>query len=99
MYEILMGHDRYVADIRDVLFAQMATEGKKKGHICHPYDICTFLIGQEAGIIFTDSSGKPLDGNFDLLEEVGWIGYANAHIQNLVEPVLLSIMRSEKLID
>lgn len=97
MYEILMGHDRYVADIRDVLFQKMASQGLKKGHICHPYDICVFLIGREAGVEFTNSHGKPLDAGFDLLEEVGWIGYANSHIRNLVEPVLLKLMQKEGL--
>jgi len=99
MYEILMGHDRYVADIRDVLFAKMAREGKKKGHICHPYDICTFLIGKEAGVQFTDSIGKELDAPFNLLAEVGWIAYANADIRSLVEPVLMERMQHHGLID
>lgn len=98
MYEILMGHDRYVADIRDVLFQKMSKEGLKKGHICHPYDICVFLIGREAGVEFTDSRGMPLDAGFDLLEEVGWIAYANSQIRSLVEPVLLDIMHKEDLI-
>ena len=99
MYEILMGHDRYVADIRDVLFAKMAREGKKKGHICHPYDICTFLIGKEAGVHFTDSLGNDLDAPFNLLAEVGWIAYSNSSIRNLVEPVLLERMKFHGLID
>jgi len=98
MYEILMGHDRYVADIRDVLFAKMAKEGKKKGHICHPYDVCTFLIGKEAGVQFTDSEGKELDAPFNLLAEVGWIAYSNSSIRALVEPVLLERMKYHGLI-
>jgi len=98
MYEILMGHDRYVADIRDVLFAKMARDGKKKGHICHPYDICTFLIGKEAGVEFTDSLGNELDAPFNLLAEVGWMAYANPSIRALVEPVLLERMRHHSLI-
>lgn len=98
MYEMLMGHDRYVADIRDVLFRKMAKEGLKKGHVCHPYDICTFLIGKEAGIEFTDSFGNELDAPFNLLAEVGWIGYANKEIRSKVEPVLLSKMKDYGLI-
>jgi hypothetical protein len=98
MYEMLMGHDRYVADIRDVLFAKMARDGKKKGHICHPYDICTILIGLEAGLEITDSKGMPFNARFNLLDDVGWIAYANKEIQNLVEPVLLKLLRKEGLI-
>src|SRR5690606_23963849 len=40
LYEILMGHDRFVADIRAALFDKMKKEGKKIGHVCHPYDVC-----------------------------------------------------------
>jgi hypothetical protein len=98
MYEMLMGHDRYIADIRDVAFARLEKEGRKKGHICHPYDICTFLIGQEAGIRFTDSRGNPLDAPFNLLAGVGWIAYANDQIRERVEPVLLGRMRAHGLI-
>lgn len=98
MYEMLMGHDRYIADVRDVLFAKMVRDGQKKGHVCHPYDICTFLIGQEAGISFSDSFGNTLDAPFSLLAEVGWIAYANENIRALVEPVLLSKLRQYHLI-
>jgi hypothetical protein len=98
LYEILMGHDRYVADIRDVLFSKMAKDGKKKGHICHPYDVCTFLIGKEAGVQFTDSFGNNFDAPLNLLADVGWIAYCNSEIRALVEPVLLERMKFHGLI-
>jgi fructose-1,6-bisphosphatase/inositol monophosphatase family enzyme len=98
MYEILMGHDRYVADIRDLLNKKLMAEGRPKGHICHPYDVCVFLIGQEAGLIITDSKGKPFNCKMDLISDIGWIAYANAHIQQEVEPILLKLMHKHNLL-
>jgi hypothetical protein len=98
LYEMLMGHDRFVADIRDLLYARLAAEGKPKSHTCHPYDICMVLIAKEAGLEITDSRGRPFDAPFNLLDEVGWIAYANKEIRHAVEPVLLKLMKKEGLI-
>lgn len=98
LYEMLMGHDRFVADIRDLLYAKLAAEGKPKSHTCHPYDICTVLIAREAGLEITDSRGRPFDARFNLLDEVGWIAYANKEIRHTVEPVLLGLMKKEGLL-
>jgi fructose-1,6-bisphosphatase/inositol monophosphatase family enzyme len=99
LYEMLMGHDRFVADIRNVLYRKLAKEGKTPGHVCHPYDICTKLIGKEAGLIITDAYGNNLNLPLDLLTNVDWIGYANADIRAEVEPILQHLMRKYGLID
>lgn len=98
LYELLMGHDRYNADIRDVLYAKREAQGLKAGHVCHPYDLCASLIGMEAGIELTDSRGECLNPPFSLQEPCGWIGYANRSIRRQVEPVLLHLMQQEGLI-
>jgi fructose-1,6-bisphosphatase/inositol monophosphatase family enzyme len=81
MYELLMGHDRFIADVRGALFRKFKREGKRIGHVCHPYDVCCILIGHEAGLILKDVNGAPLDAPLDLLSDVDWIGYANAEIE------------------
>jgi fructose-1,6-bisphosphatase/inositol monophosphatase family enzyme len=93
LYEMLMGHDRFIADIRTLLYRKLAKEGKRAGHVCHPYDLCATLIGKEAGLIITDAFGNPLDTPLDLLASVDWIGYANEHIRNEIEPVLQKLMQ------
>jgi len=98
MYEMLMGHDRYVADLRDLLNLKLAREGRPKGHICHPYDVCVFLIGTEAGLIITDSKGKPFNCPMDLISDIGWIAYANEAIQQEVEPILLRLSQKHGLV-
>jgi fructose-1,6-bisphosphatase/inositol monophosphatase family enzyme len=93
LYELLLGHDRFTADIRTLLYRKLAREGRKAGHVCHPYDLCTHLIATEAGLIVTDAFGRPLDAPLDVLSAVDWIGYANEHIRQQVEPVLQKLMR------
>lgn len=97
MYEIIRGHDRFVADIRATLFDKMKSEGKKIGHVCHPYDICTLLIAKEKGVIFTDAKGNELDAPFNLLYPIDWIGYANEKIKQEVEPVLQRLIKKHIL--
>ncbi len=99
LYEMLMGHDRFIADIRHILYNKLEKEGKKRGHVCHPYDICTKMIASEAGIIITDVYGTRLDAPLDVLSPVDWIGYANGHIRSEVEPVLQMLMKKYGLLE
>ncbi len=79
LYELMAGHDRFVADLRPLI---------AKGLCCHPYDLCTALIAQEQGVIVTDAAGRPLNAPLDVLSDVAWVGYANAEIRRQVEPPL-----------
>ncbi len=92
LYELMMGHDRMIADVRSLLYEKCQREGKPTGHSCHPYDICTALIAQEAGVIVTNGRGRMLDAPLTTTDDVSWIGYANATIRAEVEPVLLALL-------
>jgi fructose-1,6-bisphosphatase/inositol monophosphatase family enzyme len=83
-YEILMGHDRFIADIRGALFNKYQSEGKKVGLGCHPYDVCSALILQEAGIEIVDLHGQPLDCPLDTTTNVDWVAFANKSIKKEV---------------
>ena len=98
LYEILMGHDRFVADIRAALFDKMKKEGKKIGHVCHPYDVCAILVGQEAGVIITDIRGNPLNYPLDTTSPVNWVAYANEKIQQQVEPAFKAALEEYKIV-
>ncbi|NJM93312.1 MAG: hypothetical protein HC842_00425 [Cytophagales bacterium] len=98
LYELLMGHDRYVADVRHALFTQMRLEGLRGGHVCHPYDLAAHLIGAEAGLIITDVQGASLDAPFSLTAPVDWIAYANRHIHQQVQPAFELTLRKHQLI-
>ncbi len=92
LYELMMGHDRMIADIRSVLYEKLEREGKPTGHSCHPYDLCTALIAQEAGVIVTNGRGNKIDFPMNTTADISWIGYANPTIQTEVEAVLLKLM-------
>lgn len=88
LYELLAGHDRFVADLRPLVRGVLADRGLPPALCCHPYDVCTALIAEEAGVIVTDPSGRALDAPLDVEADVAWVGYANARIRSRIEPLL-----------
>lgn len=132
LYELMVGHDRFIADLRpplmDAAEAQRAasfagaTGGPPASGVPHspysgppgihpgghsgaqrpsvvrrlcarPYDLCTFLIAVEAGVVVTDEWGQPLAAPLDTETDVAWIGYANAGLRDRIEPVLQRLLR------
>jgi len=93
-YELMAGHDRFLADLRPTFHGVQAAGGAYPAPLlcCHPYDVCTELIARELGVIITDERGADLDYPLDIRADVGWIGYANEAIRRKVEPVLLRLL-------
>lgn len=89
LYEILVGHDRFLADLRPVFFEAL---GLPKKLVCHPYDICVEIIAREAGIVVTDENGAALSAPLDIRAPVSWAGYANDALRALVEPHLHELL-------
>ena len=81
LYELMAGHDRFIADVRPLLRPVLARRGLPPALTCHPYDICCVLIAEESGVIVTDPYGRPLDAPLNVEAEVAWVGYANANIR------------------
>jgi len=98
LYELMMGRDRMLVDVRGLLYEKFARGGRATGHACHPYDLCTVLIAEECGVQVTDGAGKPLDAPLDTTSDVSWIGYANTDIRAEVEPVLMRLLAGHQLI-
>ncbi len=90
LYELMAGHDRFVADLRPLV--------GPAGLCCHPYDLCTELIAREAGVSITNPAGGTLDAPFDITSDVAWVGYANERLREFVEPVLLTTLRRRGLL-
>ncbi len=88
LYELMAGHDRFIADLRPLVQSVYAARGLPPGLCCHPYDLCTALIAEELGVILSDPRGEPLDAPLNVEAEVGWVGYANQRIRTAVEPAL-----------
>lgn len=98
-YELLMGHDRWVADLRPLVDAKARKHGVALGLNCHPYDVCTELIAREAGLIITDAYGNHLAAPLDVESPVSWIGYANQHIHDQVDSVLHEVLLEHGLLE
>ena len=88
LYELMAGHDRFVADLRPLLEGVLARRGLALGICCHPYDLATELIAREMGVIVTGAEGAPVDAPLDVEADVTWVGYANESILAQVQPLL-----------
>lgn len=89
LYELMAGHDRWIADLRPLT---------GRGICSHPYDLCTELIAREAGIIITDERGNPLRAPLNISADAGWVGYANAQLRAAIEPVLQAALKQRGLL-
>lgn len=93
-YELMMGHDRWSADLRPLVWAGRGV----KGLCCHPYDVCTELIARAAGVIIVDENGQPLRTPLDVESDVTWAAFANEGLYRQVMPVLQDILREVDLL-
>jgi hypothetical protein len=98
LYELLMGHDRWIADVRPLLDARLRANGRALGLACHPYDICTESIARACGVVVTDARGRQLDAPLDVTTDLSWIGFANGAIRDQVWPVLLELLAEHGLL-
>lgn len=97
LYELVAGHDRFIADLRPLMETILQQRGLASGICCHPYDVCTELIAREAGVIVTDARGGNLDMPLTVDADVAWCGYANEHIRAEIEPLLQRALQSRGL--
>ena len=84
LHELIVGHDRFVADLRPLVDAEALA--------CHPYDVCTAMLLEEAGGVVTDPHGRPLDAPLDTTSPVAWAGYANPALAARIGPILAGLV-------
>jgi fructose-1,6-bisphosphatase/inositol monophosphatase family enzyme len=99
LYELMMGHDRFVADLRPLVESVLNRRGLVLGICCHPYDVCTELIAREAGVIVTDERGELLRAALKVEPDIAWAGYANDAIRSEIEPLLHEVLKKRGFID
>jgi fructose-1,6-bisphosphatase/inositol monophosphatase family enzyme len=98
LYELMTGHDRFIADLRPLLGSLLQSRGMPLGLCCHPYDICTALIAEELGVVIRSPDGAAMDYRLDIDLEVTWAGYANRTLAAMIEPVLREVLLARGLI-
>jgi hypothetical protein len=74
-----------LGDLRPLALAKLGLDGAAA---CHPYDVCTALVAQEAGCPIGDPWGRALDAPLDSVTPVAWIGFANRELEARVRPAL-----------
>jgi len=84
LHELITGRDRFVAELRPLVVPDALA--------CHPYDVCTAMLLEEAGGVVTDPWGDPLDAPLDTTSAVAWVGYANAALASRIGPVLAELV-------
>jgi fructose-1,6-bisphosphatase/inositol monophosphatase family enzyme len=84
IHELVAGHDRFIADLRPLVDPTALA--------CHPYDVCTAMLLEEAGGVVTDARGDPLDAPLDTTTDVAWVGYANATLAARIGPLLAELV-------
>jgi hypothetical protein len=89
LHELITGRDRFVADLRPLVVPDALA--------CHPYDLCTAMLLEEAGGIVTDPWGGPLDCPLDTTTPVAWVGYANEALAARIGPILSGTLRARQL--
>jgi fructose-1,6-bisphosphatase/inositol monophosphatase family enzyme len=91
-YELIVGHDRFNADLRPLFYE---IQNQPQGLCCHPYDCATWLIAEQAGVILTNGRGGPLDGPLDVTTGISWAGFANAKLRTAIEPILADYLAAK----
>ena len=91
-YELIVGHDRFNADLRPLFYR---AQGQPEGLCCHPYDCATLLVAEEAAVVLTDGPGGPLDGPIDVTTGLSWAGYANEALRRRIEPLLVRFLQEK----
>ena len=88
IYLLATGAYRMIADLRSLI----ATRNCPAFTCAHSYDLSTWLIAAEAGVLLTNGCGEPLQYPLDTQTSCSWIGYCNEHIKHLVDPVLRNVL-------
>jgi hypothetical protein len=90
LYLIANGTYRFFADLRPVAGLVAARSGRNVGLCAHPYDLCTYLIAEQADVDvhITDPTGAPLSYPLATDVDCAWVGYANQSIRDEMEAPL-----------
>ncbi len=89
LYELLVGHDRMIGDLRPFTLPLV---GMATALCCHPYDICTALLLEAAGGVVEAPDGRALRAPLDTTTPVAWVGYANRALARRMRPALRRVL-------
>lgn len=95
LFEMMAGHDRFVADLRPLIHAKL---GKGAALAAHPYDLACLPAVTASGVRVEDPlTGGLLRAPLDCTTPVAWVAYANPQLRDLLAPVLREVLEEEGL--
>ena len=83
--EVALGRDRFVLDVRPLVYDKL---GVSSALACRPYDLATWLCGQQAGCVVCDPFGEPLRAPLDVTTNLSFAFYANATLAERLQPIV-----------
>lgn len=83
--EVILGRDRFVLDVRPLVYKKMGVESALA---CRPYDLSSWLVGQQAGCVVCDPFGEPLNAPLDVTTNMSFAFYANRALADLLIPIV-----------
>ena len=83
--EVALGRDRFVMDVRPLVYRKL---GVDSALACRPYDLATWLVGQQAGCVVCDPFGAPLDAPLDITTNVSVACYSNRALADFLIPIV-----------
>jgi len=88
--ELCLGRDRFVLDVRPEVYR---TLGIAEGRANHPYDLCTILIAQNAGVVVVDPrTGQAVDAALRIEPQLSFAAYANRALADSIQPVVQELV-------
>jgi hypothetical protein len=90
LYGLMMGHDRWIADLRPLVAPGMSA-------CSHPYDLASELVAREAGVIVSDLAGRRLAAPMDVTSRVAWVAFANPALTGQVGTALRQVLAERGL--
>lgn len=90
LFELLAGRDRFVADLRPLIYERFGPAGSLT---CHPYDLASLPVAYASGCVIETPWGTPLRAPLDTTSPVAWVGYANESLANALRPLLLETLK------
>ena len=83
--EVILGRDRFVMDIRPLVFEALAASSS----LCaRPYDMSTTLVAKQAGVIVRQPDGAPFNPPLDVTTNIAFAIFANATLAERMQPII-----------
>ena len=83
--EILLGRDRFVLDVRPLVYEKLGVESALA---CRPYDLAAWLTGPQAGCVVCDPFGAPLDAPLDVTTNMSFALYSSRALFEALAPIV-----------